>query len=132
MPSINVSNTLSNPSVATQSVAATKSAPGEPAATPTKSAATLKEDTVTVSLAAQAKLLHRQGLSIATIAATLGTNVTSIDGLLGIQVAKSAAENATASSPASNEAGASTPRASNASPGSTPQPQAATAAKSGA
>jgi hypothetical protein len=42
---------------------------------------------VVLSIAAQAKMMHRQGLSASVIAASLGTNVASIDGYLNIKVA---------------------------------------------
>jgi hypothetical protein len=61
----------------------------------------LKEDTVKLSVAGQAKMMHRQGLSVSVIAASLGTNVASIDGYLNIKVptqtaAPSAGSNASA------------------------------------
>ena len=59
--------------------------------TASKTAAVLKPDTVKLSTAAQVKMMHRAGQSPALIAATLGTNVASVNGYLGITVAKQAA-----------------------------------------
>ncbi len=54
--------------------------------TPAKPApAVLKPDTVKLSVAAQAKMMHRQGQSPALIAAMLGTNVAAVDGYLNIK-----------------------------------------------
>jgi hypothetical protein len=39
-------------------------------------------------VAAQAKLLHKEGQNVATIAASLGTNANTVDGYLGITVTK--------------------------------------------
>ena len=64
-----------------------KSAPAQ-AETTVKTSTVLQPDTVKLSAAAQAKLMHRQGQSPALIAATLGTNVAAVDGYLNINVAK--------------------------------------------
>lgn len=53
--------------------------------------ATLQPDTVKLSVAAQAKMMHRAGQSASLIAATLGTDVKSVDGYLNIKVASQAA-----------------------------------------
>ena len=55
------------------------------------SKAVLQPDTVKLSPAAQARMMHRAGQSLHLIAATLGTSVASVDGYLGITVAKPAA-----------------------------------------
>jgi hypothetical protein len=52
-----------------------------------KAPATLKPDTVKLSFAAQAKMMHRAGQGPALIAANLGTNVAAVDGYLNIKVA---------------------------------------------
>jgi hypothetical protein len=46
----------------------------------------LQRDTVKLSAAAQAKLLHRQGQTVGNIAAALGTDAKTIDGYLGVTV----------------------------------------------
>ena len=67
-----------------QSVAVGKSAPAQSAPN-LRQSATLQPDTVRLSAAAQAKLMHRQGQSLAVIAASLGTNVAAVDAYLGIK-----------------------------------------------
>lgn len=71
----------------------------------------LKEDTVKLSVAAQAKMMHRQGLSASVIAASLGTNVASIDGYLNIKVATQAVAATTTSNASTESASTSTPAA---------------------
>jgi hypothetical protein len=71
----------------TASAAKTAAAQSE---SPAQASPGFEEDTVKLSAAAQAKLMHRQGQSPALIAATLGTDVKSIDGYLGIQIAAAA------------------------------------------
>src|ERR1035441_5945921 len=71
---------------ATQSLPIVKTAPAQ-SETTENAPATLKPDTVKLSPAAQAKMMHRAGQSPALIAATLGTNVAAIDGYLNIKVA---------------------------------------------
>jgi hypothetical protein len=51
-----------------------------PAATPSNG------DTVTLSAAAQARVLHQSGQSIASIASALGTDTKTVDSYLGIAV----------------------------------------------
>jgi hypothetical protein len=58
-----------------------------PAAT-TETVTTGQVDSVQLSVAAQAKLLHKEGQNVATIAASLGTNANTVDGYLGITVTK--------------------------------------------
>ena len=67
--------TEANPAGATQKVTA-----------PTPAATTSKGDTVTLSVAAQAKVLHQSGQSIASIASALGTDTKTVDSYLGITV----------------------------------------------
>ena len=69
------STTQATPVGAKQEVTATN-----PAAT------TSKEDTVTLSAAAQAKVLHQSGQSVASIASSLGTDTKTVDEYLGITV----------------------------------------------
>ena len=52
----------------------------------TPAATTSKEDTVTLSAAAQAKVLHQSGQSVASIASSLGTDTKTVDEYLGITV----------------------------------------------
>jgi len=54
--------------------------------TPTPAATTSKGDTVTLSAAAQARVLHQSGQSIASIASALGTDTKTVDSYLGITV----------------------------------------------
>ena len=55
-------------------------------ATTTPAATTSKGDTVTLSAAAQAKVLHQSGQSVASIASALGTDTKTVDDYLGITV----------------------------------------------
>jgi hypothetical protein len=66
------------------------SATTRPQDTSAKSAALLKDDTDTVKLSttAQAKLLHAEGQSVNTIAASLGTSAKAINDILGITLEK--------------------------------------------
>jgi DNA-binding NarL/FixJ family response regulator len=50
----------------------------------TEAAANSAQDTVKISDSAQAKLLHRQGESVKSIAAALGTTTKTVDNYLGI------------------------------------------------
>jgi hypothetical protein len=119
MSSIAFSGALSNMQGTAQIASTSKTAPAQAASTATTSQASgnLKDDTVKLSVAAQAKMMHRQGLSASVIASSLGTNVASIDGYLNIKVAAQAA----ATTATSNTATAST---------STPAPAVATEAAS--
>ena len=85
MASMAISGTA--PSNATQSVSTAKAAPA-PAETTAK--AVLQPDTVKLSPAAMAEMMHRAGQSPALIAATLGTNIAAVDGYLSIKVATQA------------------------------------------
>lgn len=74
------------PPSATQSIG-TVNVAQEPVQAATSLPKTLQPDTVTLSVAAQAKMMHRAGQSPSLIAATLGTNVAAVDGYLNIKVA---------------------------------------------
>jgi hypothetical protein len=80
------------PSSAVQATATAKTAPVQD-----KTASSSQEDTVKISQAAQAKLLHKQGESVSTIASSLGTDVSSIDGYLGIKATTQVAQASTSS-----------------------------------
>jgi hypothetical protein len=84
MSFVGVTGAVSNVSNASQPGTTAKTAPGP---TDTAIGAMLKEDTVKLSLTAQATLMHRQGQSLKLIAANLGTSVATINGCLGIMVA---------------------------------------------
>jgi|GEM_PF-2486411 len=76
------SNTQSD---AVQSLPTAKAAPAQTSTTE-KAPATLEPDTVKLSPAAQAKMMHRAGQSPALIAASLGTDLAAVDGYLNITV----------------------------------------------
>ena len=84
MASIAISS--ATPPNAAQSPAQTRTSQVQPETTVTAEAS-LRPDTVRLSPAAQAKMMHRAGQSPALIAATLGTNVVAVDGYLNIKVA---------------------------------------------
>ena len=73
----------------TQAASASRTAPIEVESTQ-KAPPGLQPDTVKLSPAAMAKMMHRAGQSPALIAATLGTNVAAVDGYLNIKVAAQA------------------------------------------
>jgi hypothetical protein len=135
MSTVGLSTVLSNSSHASQAVTIATIAPVAPAAT-VKSTSTLEPDTVKLSPAAQAKLLHREGLSVSRIATSLGTNVSAIDKYLNIAVPKPVVDTVTAtasksaapaSTGAADEANASQPSVAPTPKGSTPAaPGAAT------
>jgi hypothetical protein len=134
--SIQFSGALNSLSGATQTASVGKTTSTQAASTGTTDQANgnLKEDTVKLSVAAQAKMMHRQGLSASVIAASLGTNVASIDGYLNIKVASQAAatsdtSNASAES-ASTEATGSSSQAAAATTAQTPTATEALVAKS--
>jgi DNA-binding NarL/FixJ family response regulator len=54
----------------------------------TASTTASQEDTVKLSAQAQAKLLHSEGLSVSTIAASLGTDTKTVDSYLGVTLTK--------------------------------------------
>lgn len=107
MASIGSTNALSNVSNAAQVAPTAKAAPA--ASTEQASSATLKEDTVKLSVAAQAKLMHQQGKSPALIAASLGVKVAAVDGYLGIKAAAPVAAETTVSKTPTESAPLSTP-----------------------
>jgi hypothetical protein len=110
---------------ATQSPSTVKTA--TPQSTTTEdSSATLKPDTVKLSTAAQAKLMHREGQSPSVIAATLGTNVAAIDGYLNIKVTVSTATTATSTAQAEPAAQTTSTAQAATTTQTTPTAQAAT------
>lgn len=68
----------------------------------------LKDDTVKLSMAAQAKMMHRQGLSPSIIAANLGTNVAAVDDYLNIKIPTQAASAASIESASTSPSAATT------------------------
>ncbi len=125
MASIAISSTM--PSSANQDVAAVKTAP-QPDRVTTKASAVLQPDTVKLSAAAQARMMHKAGQSPALIAATLGRNVVSVDGYLGIKAAKQVV-----TTPVPAAAQSAQPESTPAAPTqqASPQPAAAAPAASG-
>jgi hypothetical protein len=115
MASMAISGTT--PSYATQST--TKASPAQTGTTE-KLPATLKPDTVRLSPAAQAKMMHRAGQSPALIAASLGTNVAAIDGYLNIKVAVQATAAPTPAPEAHAETAEQTAPVAQAMPAPTP------------
>ncbi len=121
MASMAISNVAA--STATTQTASAPKAAATPTETTTQNAAVLKPDTVKLSAAGQAKMMHRQGQSPAVIAAALGTNVTSVDGYLGIKVAAAPAAVATPASTGQSEAAEhSAPAPQSTAPTPTAQP----------
>ncbi|MGB7546130.1 MAG: hypothetical protein WBM14_00140 [Terracidiphilus sp.] len=117
MTSLAISGTT--PPTVAQAAPASKTASVQ-AETTVKAPVVLKADTVKLSLAAQAKLMHRQGQSLTLIAAALGTDVKSVDGYLGIKVAVQVSATPEAASP-----GQAAPAATNA-PDAETRPSATT------
>jgi hypothetical protein len=120
MASIAISN--ASPSNAMQSLPTAKAAPVQTATTE-KAPATLKPDTVKFSPAALARMMHRAGQSTALIAASLGTNVATVNGYLNIKVAAQAAATPTQAAAAQPEPAAQPAPAEQAKP-ATPAPTA--------
>ena len=87
MSSIGITSALSNLSKAGQAASTAKTAPEAPTARSAQTSATLKPDSVKLSVAGQAKLLHQEGKSPGLIASSLGIKVADVDGYLGIRVA---------------------------------------------
>lgn len=85
MASMSISS--ASPANVAQTAAASRPAPVQSETESKAAPAALKPDTVKLSAAAQARMMHRQGQSPALIAAMLGTNVASVDGYLNIKVA---------------------------------------------
>lgn len=84
MSSIGVTSALGN---VPQAASTAKAAPEASAAAPAQTSPTFKQDTVKLSMAGQARLLHQQGKSPGLIASSLGIKVADVDGYLGIKVA---------------------------------------------
>jgi hypothetical protein len=85
MGSISLFNTVDNLYNTTQTTTdntAQKTAATQPEAT------TSQDDSVKLSTAAQAKSLYKQGQSVSTIAASLGTDTKTVNSLLGISLQK--------------------------------------------
>jgi hypothetical protein len=83
MSSIGITSAVGN---VPQALSTPKTVPEASAAAPAQTSATLKPDSVKLSMAGQAKLLHQQGKSPALIASSLGIKVADVDGYLGIKV----------------------------------------------
>jgi hypothetical protein len=104
-----------NSSNATQSLPTVKTTSAQTETTE-KAPAVLKPDTVKLSTAAQAKMMHRAGQSPALIAASLGTNVAAVDGYLNIKVAAQAAATPTQAPVAQSQPAEQTAPAEQATP----------------
>jgi DNA-binding NarL/FixJ family response regulator len=95
MATIGVFSSASNPYSTsslyntTQTVAAAQSSTTTVAQTaPTQTSAAFQEDSVKLSSAAQAKMLYKQGQSVANIASSLGTDSKTVDNYLGLTLEK--------------------------------------------
>jgi hypothetical protein len=86
MSSIAIFDATSNSNSVYSTTQATPVGTEQKAATTTPASTTSKEDTVTLSAAAQAKVLHQSGQSVASIASSLGTDTKTVDDYLGITV----------------------------------------------
>jgi len=86
MSSIAIFDATSNSNSSTSTTQAVQVGAKQEVTTTTRAAATSKEDTVTLSAAAQAKILHQSGQSVASIASSLGTDTKTVDDYLGITV----------------------------------------------
>jgi DNA-binding CsgD family transcriptional regulator len=84
MASISLLNTVDNLYSTTQTATDNTAQP----AAATQVAATSQEDSVKLSTEAQAKSLYKQGQSVSTIAASLGTDTKTVNNLLGITLQK--------------------------------------------
>ena len=142
MSSIALSGGVSSVQNAGQSASAEKAVSTSQASidTTTQAKSGFKEDTVKLSAAAQAKLMHREGQSASSIASSLGTNVKTVDGYLNITVASdttttttssggtSSSSTSTSSSSSTAATETSTPTVSTASTGSPTAPTTDTSA----
>lgn len=81
-----ITSALGNLAKASQTTSTAKASPVVQAATHAEARATLKPDTVKLSMAGQAKLLHQQGTSPAQIASSLGLKAAEVDSYLGIKL----------------------------------------------
>jgi predicted transcriptional regulator len=111
--SVGFSSALGSLSNAAQATSTAKTASANETSTTETSQTNsgLKEDTVKLSLAAQVKLMHRQGQSASVIASSLGTSVTAVDGYLNIKVATQASATTTTPETSTESASTSTPTA---------------------
>ena len=109
MSSIGITSALGNLSRAAQAASTAKTAPETSAAAPAQTSATLKPDSVKLSVAGQAKLLHQQGKSPGLIASSLGIKVADVDGYLGIKFATPVAATPAPSEAATKSASTSEP-----------------------
>jgi hypothetical protein len=121
MASIAISS--ATPANAAQAAPIAKAAPVQTEST--AKTAVLQPDTVKLSAAAQAKMMHRAGQSPALIAATLGTNVAAVDGYLNIKVAVQAAATPTPAPTEQAEPAAQVAPTAEAAPATTTAPAAA-------
>jgi hypothetical protein len=96
---ISVSGSLSTPPSVAEPVSAS-SAVAQPSP---KAASPADVDTVKLSQAAQVRLFKQQGQSLSQIASNLSIPVATVDGYLGIQVAKPTATPASAQQPAPSQ-----------------------------
>ena len=81
------SNSLSGTIQSTGTIPAANTS-GQSETASTTATSNSQSDTVKLSVAAQAKLLHSQGQSVSNIASTLGTTTKEIDSDLGITIQK--------------------------------------------
>lgn len=86
MSSIAIFDATSNSNSVYSTTQATPAGAKQEVTTTTPATTTSKEDTVTLSVAAQAKALHQSGQSVASIASALGTDTKTVDSYLGIAV----------------------------------------------
>jgi hypothetical protein len=84
MASISFPTTTGNMPDRTQIDSATKAVEVQAEQTAQTTTASAPQDTVRISDAAQARLLHQQGLSVSSIASALGTDSKTVDSYLGI------------------------------------------------
>jgi hypothetical protein len=87
MASISFPTTASNIPDRTAIDSTTKAAAVQTEQAATPAATTATKDTVQISAAAQARLLHQQGQSVNSIATALGTDSKTVDDYLGITTA---------------------------------------------
>ena len=125
MSSIGITNALGNLSRASQIASTAKAAPEIRTATYAETGTTLKPDSVRLSMAGQAKLLHQQGTSPALIASSLGIKVADVDGYLGIKVAATPAPSEASTTSASTSQPVAQTEAPEATVPSSPRPQPA-------
>jgi hypothetical protein len=81
------SNSLSGTAQSTGNIPAANTS-DQPKTDSTTATSNSQSDTVKLSVAAQAKLLHSQGQSVSNIASSLGTTTKEIDSDLGITIEK--------------------------------------------